>query len=32
MICADTFRAGALPQMKQNAALAGVSFYGRYFT
>jgi signal recognition particle subunit SRP54 len=28
MICADTFRAGALPQMKQNAALAGVSFYG----
>jgi signal recognition particle subunit SRP54 len=29
MICADTFRAGALPQMKQNAALAGVSFYVR---
>eukprot|EP00029_Vermamoeba_vermiformis_P002886 TRINITY_DN13253_c0_g1_i1.p1 TRINITY_DN13253_c0_g1~~TRINITY_DN13253_c0_g1_i1.p1 ORF type:complete len:330 (+),score=47.83 TRINITY_DN13253_c0_g1_i1:161-1150(+) len=28
MICADTFRAGALAQMKQNAALAGVSFYG----
>eukprot|EP00494_Astrolonche_serrata_P032116 UN32385 len=28
MICADTYRAGANDQLKQNAAKAGVAFYG----
>jgi hypothetical protein len=30
MVCADTFRAGAFDQLKQNAALAKVPYYGRY--
>jgi signal recognition particle subunit SRP54 len=30
MVCADTFRAGALDQLKQNAALAKVPYYGSY--
>jgi hypothetical protein len=30
MVCADTFRAGAFDQLKQNAALARVPYYGRY--
>lgn len=30
LVCADTFRAGAYDQLKQNAVLAGVPFYGSY--
>jgi signal recognition particle subunit SRP54 len=30
MVCADTFRAGAFDQLKQNAALAKVPYYGSY--
>lgn len=30
MICADTFRAGAFDQLKQNAAKVKISFYGSY--
>lgn len=30
IICADTFRAGAFDQLKQNAAKIKVPFYGRY--
>lgn len=30
LVCADTFRAGAFDQLKQNAAKAGVPFYGSY--
>lgn len=29
MICADTFRAGAFDQLKQNATKARIPFYGR---
>ena len=28
LICADTFRAGAFDQLKQNAAKARIPFYG----
>ncbi|PAA92141.1 hypothetical protein BOX15_Mlig008341g1, partial [Macrostomum lignano] len=30
MVCADTYRAGAFDQFKQNAAKAGIPFYGSY--
>lgn len=30
MVCADTFRAGAFDQLKQNAAKIKVPFYGSY--
>ncbi|UKK00639.2 signal recognition particle protein 2 [Theileria orientalis] len=30
LICADTFRAGAFDQLKQNAAKVKISFYGSY--
>lgn len=30
LICADTFRAGAFDQVKQNATKAGIPFYGSY--
>ena len=30
MVCADTFRAGAYDQLKQNASRVGVPFYGSY--
>jgi signal recognition particle subunit SRP54 len=30
MICADTFRAGAFDQLKQNAAAVKVPYYGSY--
>ena len=30
-MCADTFRAGAFDQLKQNATKAKIPFYGRYF-
>jgi signal recognition particle subunit SRP54 len=30
LVCADTFRAGALDQLRQNAAKAGIPFYGSY--
>ncbi|CAJ0591981.1 unnamed protein product [Cylicocyclus nassatus] len=30
LICADTFRAGAFNQLKQNATKAGIAFYGSY--
>lgn len=30
LVCADTFRAGAFDQLKQNATKAGVPFYGSY--
>ncbi|KAK0522345.1 Signal recognition particle [Tilletia horrida] len=30
LVCADTFRAGAFDQLKQNAAKANVPFYGSY--
>ena len=30
MVCADTFRAGAFDQLKQNATKAGIPFYGSY--
>ena len=30
MICADTFRAGAFDQLKQNATKAQIPFYGSY--
>lgn len=30
LVCADTFRAGAFDQLKQNAAKAGVPFFGSY--
>jgi len=29
LVCADTFRAGAFDQLKQNAAKAKVPFFGR---
>lgn len=29
-MCADTFRAGAFDQLKQNATKAKIPFYGRY--
>ncbi len=29
LICADTFRAGAFDQLKQNATKARIPFYGR---
>jgi len=31
LVCADTFRAGALAQLKQNAAKAQIAFYGDEF-
>ena len=31
LVCADTFRAGAFDQLKQNANKATIPFYGRYF-
>lgn len=31
LICADTFRAGAFDQLKQNATKARIPFYGRFF-
>jgi len=30
MVCADTFRAGAFDQLRQNATKIGVPFYGSY--
>lgn len=30
LVCADTFRAGAFDQLKQNATKAGIPFYGSY--
>lgn len=30
LVCADTFRAGAFDQLKQNAVKAGIPFYGSY--
>jgi signal recognition particle subunit SRP54 len=30
LVCADTFRAGAFDQLKQNASRAGIPFYGSY--
>jgi len=30
LVCADTFRAGAFDQIKQNATKAKIPFYGRY--
>ena len=30
LVCADTFRAGAFDQLKQNASKAKIPFYGRY--
>jgi signal recognition particle subunit SRP54 len=30
MVCADTFRAGALDQLKQNATKLHIPFYGSY--
>ena len=30
LVCADTFRAGAYDQLKQNATKAGIPFYGSY--
>jgi len=30
LVCADTFRAGAYDQLKQNATKAQIPFYGRY--
>ncbi|ODQ80335.1 hypothetical protein BABINDRAFT_35905 [Babjeviella inositovora NRRL Y-12698] len=30
LVCADTFRAGAFDQLKQNATKAGIAFYGSY--
>jgi len=30
LICADTFRAGAFDQLRQNATKAGIPFYGSY--
>jgi signal recognition particle subunit SRP54 len=30
LVCADTFRAGAFDQLKQNATKAKIPFYGRY--
>lgn len=30
MVCADTYRAGAFDQLKQNATKAGIPFYGSY--
>jgi signal recognition particle subunit SRP54 len=29
-VCADTYRAGAFDQLKQNATKAGIPFYGSY--
>lgn len=29
LVCADTFRAGAFDQLKQNATKARIPFYGR---
>lgn len=31
LVCADTFRAGAFDQLKQNATKAKIPFYGRYY-
>ena len=30
LVCADTFRAGAFDQLKQNATKVGIPFYGSY--
>jgi signal recognition particle subunit SRP54 len=30
LVCADTFRAGAFDQLKQNATKVGIDFYGSY--
>jgi signal recognition particle subunit SRP54 len=30
LVCADTFRAGAFDQLKQNAAKAKIPFFGSY--
>lgn len=30
LVCADTFRAGAFDQLKQNSTKAGIPFYGSY--
>lgn len=30
LVCADSFRAGAIDQLKQNATKANIPFYGRY--
>ena len=30
LVCADTFRAGAFDQLKQNATKARIPFYGSY--
>lgn len=32
MVCADTYRAGAFDQLKQNATKAGIPFFGSYAT
>ncbi len=32
LVCADTFRAGAYDQLKQNATKARIPFYGRYYS
>lgn len=32
LVCADTFRAGAFDQLKQNATKAKIPFYGRCYT
>lgn len=32
LVCADTFRAGAYDQIKQNATKARIPFYGRYMS
>lgn len=31
LVCADTFRAGAFDQLKQNSIKAGIPFYGSYY-
>jgi signal recognition particle GTPase len=31
LVCADTFRAGAFDQLKQNATKAKIPFYGRCY-
>lgn len=30
LVCADTFRAGAFEQIKQNATKAKIPFYGKF--
>jgi len=31
LVCADTFRAGAFDQLKQNATKSKIPYYGRYW-